>query len=62
MTIVEYKAQQKMNYACQLLTETDAKVIEIATSLQYDSLSYFLNAFKKMYGMTPTEYRKNGSK
>lgn len=61
MTIVEYKAQQKMNYACQLLTETNAKVIEIATSLQYDSLSYFLNAFKKMYGMTPTEYRKNAN-
>lgn len=58
MTIVEYKAQQKMHYACQLLTETDSKIIEIAASLQYDSLSYFLNAFKKAYGMTPSEYRK----
>lgn len=58
MTIVEYKTLQKMHYACQLLTETDSKIIEIATSLQYDSLSYFLNAFKKSYGMTPSEYRK----
>ena len=58
MTIVEYKAQQKMNYACQLLTETDSKIIEVAAALQYDSLSYFLNAFKKMYHMTPSEYRK----
>ena len=59
MTMVEYKAQQKLKYACLLLKETNEKVIDIATSLHYDSLSYFLHAFKKQYGVTPSEYRKN---
>lgn len=59
MTMVEYKAQQKLKYACLLLDETNTKIIDIAASLHYDSLSYFLHAFKKQYGMTPTEYRKN---
>ena len=58
LTIVEYKAQQKMKFACQLLTESDQTVIQVATSLQYDSLSYFVTTFKKNYGMTPSEYRK----
>lgn len=58
MTMVEYKAQQKMKYACQLLKETNMKVIEISNTLHYDSLSYFLHAFKKQYDMTPSEYRK----
>lgn len=62
MTMVEYKAQQKLKYACLLLEETTEKVIDIATSLHYDSLSYFLHAFKKQYGMTPSEYRKSLNK
>ena len=58
MTIVEYKAQQKLKYAGQLLAETDDKIIDISTSLQYNSLSHFLRTFKHYYGMTPSEYRK----
>ena len=61
MTMVEYKAQQKMKYACQLLKETNMKVIEISNTLHYDSLSYFLHAFKKEYHMTPSEYRKQSN-
>lgn len=58
MTIVQYKAKQKMIYACQLLSQTQLSLIEISSFLQYDSLSYFMNSFKKIYGVTPTEYRK----
>lgn len=58
MTVVEYKTQQKLKHACQLLSNTDAPIIEIASQLQYDSVSYFLQLFKKAYNMTPTEYRK----
>ena len=58
MTIVEYKKLQKMEFACQLLSESDQTVIQVATSLQYDSLSYFVTTFKKFYHMTPSEYRK----
>ena len=57
-TIVEYKAQQKMKHACSLLAKSELKIIDIAVTLGYDSLSYFLRAFKKQYGITPSEYRK----
>lgn len=62
LTIVEYKAQQKMKYAEALLKETPTPIIGVATALGYDSLSYFLHAFKKQYGMTPSEYRKKYKK
>ncbi len=58
MTIVEYKAEQKMKFACQLLSMSEMKIIDIASTLQYSSLSYFLHAFKDKFDMTPSEYRK----
>lgn len=58
ITIVQYKAQQKLKYACHLLKHSDITVSNIAFHLQYDSLSYFVRSFKKAYGMTPSEYRK----
>ncbi len=58
MTIVEYRTRQKMKYACQLLTETTAHVQGIALALDYTSPSYFVRAFRKFYGITPSEYRK----
>ena len=61
-TMVEYRQQIKLKYACQLLTETDAKIIDIATKLGYDSLSFFLQLFKKTYQITPSEYRKKYSR
>lgn len=58
MTIVQYKTQQKLKYACHLLKHSDINVSNIALHLQYDSLSYFVRSFKEEYGMTPSEYRK----
>lgn len=58
MTIVEYRTLQKMKYACQLLTETTTHVQGIALALNYISPSYFVRAFRKVYGITPSEYRK----
>lgn len=60
-TMVDYRQKIKLKYACQLLTETDAKVGTICSALGYDSLSYFLQIFKKEYQMTPSQYRKKHS-
>ena len=61
-TMVEYKKKQKLKYACKLLCNTDMKIIDIFTELHYNSLPYFLRAFKEAYGMSPTEYRKKNAK
>ena len=57
-TIVEYKTKQKMKYACELLKKTDARILDIAELLHYESQSYFVHAFKKEIGLTPSEYRR----
>ena len=57
-TIVEYKKKQKIHYACELLTKTNARMLDIADLLHYESISYFVHAFKKEMGCTPSEYRK----
>jgi len=58
MTIVQYKTQQKLKYACHLLEHSNINISNISLHLQYDSLSYFVRSFKQAYGMTPSEYRK----
>lgn len=57
-TIANYKAIQKLKYAAHLLTSTNIKIIDIANTIQYSSLSYFLHRFRDEYGMTPSEYRR----
>ena len=57
-TIVEYKNKKRMELAANMLKSSDKKIIDIAYELHYEALSCFLRAFKKEYGMTPTEYRR----
>lgn len=58
ITIIEYIARVKMGHAQELLKSSDMSVLEIATRLNYDSISNFNGVFKRITGITPTEYRK----
>jgi len=57
-TLVDYFVKAKMDYAATLLKTTDIKLLDISSNIGYTSLSHFLRLFKKLYGMTPTEYRR----
>ena len=57
-TIVSYFTKIKMQHACNVLINTNATTLSIASSLSYDSLSAFNHAFKAYTGMTPTEYKR----
>lgn len=52
----------KLEEARSLLTYTDKPLSEISSYLCFSSQSYFQNVFKKKYGMTPMQYRKNMQK
>lgn len=49
----------KLEEAKSLLTYTNKPLSEISSYLCFSSQSYFQNVFKKKYGMTPLQYRKN---
>ena len=46
----------------QLLVESDATVISIANQCGYRHLSFFNSMFKKRFGMTPGEWRRQARK
>ncbi len=59
VSLSEYIMEIKMTYAKRLLRTTDLTTLQISSMLFYDSLSTFNHNFKKKFGITPTEYRKN---
>ena len=53
-----YITRCKLEEAKSMLTFTNKPLAEISTYLCFSSQSYFQNLFKKQYGMTPLQYRK----
>ena len=48
----------KLEESKSLLTFTEKSLSEISSYLCFSSQAYFQNVFKKKYGITPTQYRK----
>ncbi len=49
----------RMKRACHLLRTSNLNIHEIATMIGYSSVEFFMRTFKKLYQLTPTEYRRN---
>ena len=56
--ISDYCLERRMQEAVRLLIETEVLVKEIALSIGFLNENYFFTVFKKQYGMTPNEYRR----
>jgi AraC-like DNA-binding protein len=52
----------KLEEAKILLTYSDKSLADISNYFCFSSQSYFQNVFKKQYGITPMQYRKNTQK
>lgn len=57
VNFVDYVNTVKMKRAAYLLKHTKMKVIDIAGTLDYKDMGYFLKRFKAKYGVTPSQYR-----
>jgi AraC-like DNA-binding protein len=58
MSPIDYFIRLKVYFACQLLTQTDLKVKEIADRIGYDDPYYFSRLFKQVMGKSPKDYKK----
>lgn len=56
-TVTAYIHYIRLKQAAFLLRTTDKSVLDIALQIGYDSHEGFTKAFKKKYGLTPSEYR-----
>jgi AraC family transcriptional regulator, melibiose operon regulatory protein len=57
ITLVDCVTQHRVSHAQRSLATTDEKVIEVAFSSGFSSLSRFHEAFKTLCGCSPKEYR-----
>lgn len=55
---IQYLNNRRMEAACTLLTDTDYSISSISSSVGFSSQSYFAQAFRKKYGITPVRYRQ----
>ena len=58
-TVNHYITKLKLNHAKSLLLGSKEPVYKIAQKVGIDNYTYFCKLFKKTYGISPTEYRKN---
>lgn len=54
--VIEYYNKLRIDYAKQLIRSSTKSVSEISDFLGFNSIHYFSRFFKKMTGMSPTEY------
>jgi AraC-like DNA-binding protein len=57
-TLIEYLTQHRVQHAQRLLATTEQKMVEIAFSSGFNSLSRFNEAFRRACGCAPREYRR----
>lgn len=47
----------RMDHACDLITNTDIPISDVAAGCGYESASYFISEYKKRFGITPLAQR-----
>lgn len=60
-SVKQYISKRRMAEAARELVSTDGRILDIALRYQYGSQEAFTRAFKRLYGTTPGEYRKQYS-
>lgn len=58
ITMTDYLNHVRLDYAMNLIQNTNKNILTIAQELGFSSVSYFNIVFKKRYGITPTTARR----
>lgn len=58
VTLTQYIQEKKLTEAKRLLESTALTISDIANTLAYSSESHFISAFRRMFDITPRDYRR----
>ena len=61
-TLLDYITSRRMEHAVKMLKETNASIQEIAKATGISSGQYFALLFRKKYGVSPLDYRRDHSR
>lgn len=57
-TLVEYITRERMFLASEMLRNMELSVSRVAVNVGYNNYCYFSKVFKKVYGKTPSQYKR----
>ena len=57
LTVGEYLRKLRVEFACRQMARTDDPLSQVAAAAGFYDQSHFTRTFKRLTGMTPTEYR-----
>jgi len=57
-TLVEYITRERMFLASEMLRTMDLTVSRVSVNVGYNNYCYFSKVFKKIYGKTPSQYKR----
>ena len=58
LTPADWLARYRVRLACERLEKTDEPIADVAKGCGYASVQYFISAFRKQTGATPTAWRR----
>lgn len=60
-SVAAYMRKRRLSEAAKQLRNSSNAILDIALSSRFDSQESFTRAFKKMFGISPNQFRVNGS-
>jgi len=57
-TIIEYINKQRINESIHIMENENISITAVAGIVGYNDINYFTKVFKKIKGITPSQYRK----
>lgn len=57
-TVMDYVRKRRLTKAAQELVQSDEKIVDVALKYQFSSQEAFSRAFKRMFKVSPREFRK----
>lgn len=59
-SMTDYLRRRRLSEAARVLRQTRERIIDVALIYQFESQASFTRTFRRVFGVTPGQYRRNG--